>query len=233
MLRQRLLLFLMLLSCLLNAQEKLDRLTVEKIMRDPKWIGSSPSNTQWSQDGQYLFFSWNPNQALADSTYFISLTNKIPQRAGAEFAQALTGTGNLTYNAARTAYTYTRENDVFYTDTKLNRTRRITQTTEVESNPAFAFNETKIIYTRNQNLYAWDISSGETIQLTNIRSSDGATTGTTQRGGGSGNTERSSTNQQENWLKNDQLQNFEVLKDRKEKRDSADAYTKSLPKPKE
>ncbi|MEI9908441.1 MAG: hypothetical protein WDO71_01460 [Bacteroidota bacterium] len=35
------------------------------------------------------------------------------------------------------------------------------------------------------------------------------------------------------WLKKDQLQYFQVLKERKEKREKGEAYTKSLPKPKE
>jgi hypothetical protein len=36
------------------------QLTVEKIMKDPKWIGTSPSNVFWSQDSKSVFFSWNP-----------------------------------------------------------------------------------------------------------------------------------------------------------------------------
>lgn len=47
-----------LLSFTLQAQT-LTELTVEKIMRDPRWIGSSPSNIFWGQDGQTLYFNWN------------------------------------------------------------------------------------------------------------------------------------------------------------------------------
>ena len=57
------------------------QLTVEKIMRNPRWIGSSPINPQWSQDGKYLYFRWNPDKALADSIYYISLANKTPVKA--------------------------------------------------------------------------------------------------------------------------------------------------------
>src|SRR5687767_556734 len=111
--------FLLLLApTAIFAQPGLDKLTVEKIMRDPKWIGASPSNPQWSSDGQYLFFNWNPTQALADSVYYITLANKTPVRATPEFAQQLTGTGTLVYNKARTAYVFTRENDIFLTELK-------------------------------------------------------------------------------------------------------------------
>ncbi|HEY5771292.1 MAG TPA: prolyl oligopeptidase family serine peptidase, partial [Chitinophagaceae bacterium] len=97
-----------------------------------------------------------------------------------------------------------------------NKVKRITQTADAESNPQFSFNETKVAYNRNQNIYVWDISTGETMQLTNLQTGS--------------QPPRAGTNPQEDWLKNDQLAYFEVLKSRKEKRDKGDAYNKSLPK---
>lgn len=206
------------------------QLTVEKIMRDPKWIGTSPSNAQWSEDGQYLYFSWNPDHAPSDSLYYISLINKTPVKASPAETQAFNTTGNYIYNHARTAYVYGKDGDVFYTDSKKNITRRVTQTTDTEIAPRFSFNQTKVVYSRNQNLYAWDIITGETIQLTNLRTGDAgaAAGGNFQRGatirtGGAGT-------QQEEWLKNDQLQYLQVLKERKQTREKAEAYNKTLPK---
>jgi dipeptidyl aminopeptidase/acylaminoacyl peptidase len=224
------------------SQQKSDQLTVEKIMRDPKWIGTSPSNAQWSQDGQFLYFRWNPDNDAADSLYYISVTNKIPVKANGLETQNFNSTGNFIYNIARTSYVYSKDGDIYYTDVKKNSTRRITQTNELESAPRFSFNEAKIVYSRNQNLYAWDINSGETMQLTNIKASE--TAAQTPQGGGSqrgngGNAQRggresgTNVNQQEEWLKNDQLQYFQVLKERKEKREKGETYDKLLPKAKE
>ncbi len=213
-----------------SAQQKLEKLTVEKIMRDPKWIGSSPSNPQWSLDGR-LYFNWNPSKAPADSLYFITLSNKKPQKASPlEFVNH-TSTGNIVYDQARVNYVYTKDGDIFLTEGKTNRTRRITQTTEIETAPRFSFHETKVVYNRNQNLYAWDINSGETEQLTNLRGSEGVTT--TGRSSTSTSTRATTSNIQEEWLRNDQLNYFEVLRQRKEKRESTEAYNKNLPKPKE
>lgn len=220
---KRLLPVLLLLFSLTSfAQSGLDYLTVEKIMRDPQWIGTSPSNPQWTNDG-FLYFNWNPEKNPADSLYYITLSNKKPVKANPQQTQNFNTTGNFIYNQSRSAYVYSRDGDVFYVDTRINKTRRITQTVEQESNPVFSFNDAKVVYSRNQNLYAWDIATGETLQLTNLRSGDAPT-----RGGGS-----QTGNQQEQWLKNDQLQNFEVLRSRKEKRELGEAYNKNLPKPKE
>ena len=226
-------LLLLFISVTLVAQ-KLDKLTVEKIMRDPKWMGTSPSGTFWDNEGTTLYFLWNPDKAPADSIWYITTTNKTPVKATAAQKQAMSTESNYNYNEARTAYVYAKDGDIIYKEVKTGKTKKITQTVDLESNPQFSFNETKIIYSRSQNLYAWDIASGETLQLTNVKSGDAPTPpagGGFQRGGG--NTPIASGNQQEQWLKNDQLQYFEVLKERKEKKDAADAYTKALPKTKE
>ena len=211
------------LSILLQAPaQQLGKLTVEKIMRDPMWIGTSPSGVQWSNDGKYLYFNWNPEKALADSVYYITLTNKTPIKATPAEVQSFRVPVNFIYNSARSAYLYSKEGDIFYTEVKTGKSRRIAQTAEAETNPQFSFNDTKIIYKRGQNLFAWDIVTGEIIQLTNL-----------QTGSQPGRSAGATSNAQEDWLKNDQLAYFEVLKTRKEKREKGEAYNKSFPKAKE
>ncbi len=203
-------------------------LTVEKIMRDPKWIGSSPSGISWSNDGNNLFFNWNPDNAPADSLYLINPSNKVPVKATVEQKTALNVQGTNNYNQSRTAYVVARNGDIYYTELKTGKTRRITQTTDAETNPQFSFSETKIVYNRNQNLYAWDIADGGTMQLTNIRAAEAA-----PGSGGPRTTTISGNNPQETWLQNDQLRYFQVLRERKEKREATAAYNKRLPKEKE
>jgi dipeptidyl aminopeptidase/acylaminoacyl peptidase len=231
-------LFFVITSVQVFCQQKLEKLTVEKIMRDPKWIGTSPSNPTWSNDGTTLYFSWNPDKAPNDSLYYITLSNRIPIKASILQKQGFISPNAYVYNNARTAYAYSKEGDIFYTDVKTNITRRITQTVDPETNPQFSFNQTKIVYNRSSNLYAWDIMTGETMQLTNIRAAEAAApaqpTGGFQRGGGGGGGNfqgrtgaAGNANQQEDWLKNDQLQTFDVLRSRKEKTDLATAYNTS------
>ena len=79
------LLLLLLLQQTLITYAQLSPLTVDKIMRDPKWIGSSPSNLQWTADGKQLLFNWNPDKAATDSLYYITPTTTTPQKSTWEF----------------------------------------------------------------------------------------------------------------------------------------------------
>src|SRR4029078_5349903 len=94
------------------------QLTVEKIMQDPKWIGTSPSSPQWSVDSKTLYFDWNPEKTTADSLYYITLSNKTPVKATVKEKQDRILANTIIYNIERTAYTYDKDGDIFYTNIK-------------------------------------------------------------------------------------------------------------------
>jgi len=200
-------------------------------MRDPKWIGTSPSNPYWSSDSKYLLFNWNPEKALSDSIYYITKENTAPQKASFSFQQDVINSNTVSYNNARSAYVFSKDGDIFLTDVKTGKQHRITQTEDYESNPVFSFNDTKVVYTRGQNLYAWDIASGLTTQLTNFKTGSAPAQSETQPARGRGRQaakeeKKDAMNVQEKWLEKDQLENFDVLRARKEKKDIADSINK-------
>lgn len=194
-------------------------LTVEKIMRDPKWIGTSPDNIFWGADGKTVYFSWNPGQAPADSLHAITLSNHKPVKtapADRTHIQALQG-GEL--NLSRTRLTYTWQGDVWLRDMETGKDTRITQTSELETGAGFGFSDNRILYRRERNLYSWDPATGVTEQLTDFVM-------------GAKPAKRSeSVSDQEQHLKNQQQELFEVLRERKAKSDAATAYNNNLPKP--
>ena len=204
------------------AQNQLAPLTVEKIMRDPTWIGTSPANVSWSHDSKYIYFNWNPEKAATDSLYYVSKENPVPQKTSYQQRQSILRTRDITYNSNRSSYVYDKDGDIFMTDAKTGKERRITQTVDTESDPSFSFNDTKVVYTLNQNLYGWDIATGLTIQLSNF-----------QRGNPPPkDSKKDNLNTQEKWLKEDQLRNFDVLRSRKQKRDLTDSMANAIPKKK-
>ncbi|MEO6682552.1 MAG: DPP IV N-terminal domain-containing protein, partial [Ginsengibacter sp.] len=215
--------FFLLLPTLSFAQPKNNStLSIEYIMQDPKWIGTSPSSPFWADDGHTLYFNWNPENAPSDSLYFITSKNKTPQKASVTQKSEILRAGSLNYNKNRTAYVYSQNGDIFYKDIKSNKLQQITNTVEHESNPSFSFNDKRIVYAAGQNLFSWDISTGEIMQLTNFQASEGSKETTTPK-----------LPKQEEWLKNDQLLYMEILKERKEKQEQAKAYRDNLPKRKE
>ena len=136
-----------------SAQTSLGTLTIEKIMADPAWIGTSPSGLQWSSGGDTLYFSWNPDKAPADSTYFITLKNRQPQKLSSNRLKEIIYHNTLEYNQARTQAIYQKNGDIFWQDLKSGKTRQLTATAAFESNPVFSFNDKKIVFQQQSDLY--------------------------------------------------------------------------------
>lgn len=195
-------------------------LTVEKIMRDPKWIGVAPSDLNWSDDSKQLYFNWNPENNPGDSLYAISLTNRTPQKVPPATRRALASFSG-SYNKSFTKKVFERGGDLFLLDIPTGKINQITNTVDRESNASFTGNDRNIVFTSNSNLFKWDLTTGMITQLTDFK-----------RG-----TKRpdAKINDQEKWLKTDQLAYFEVLKERSETRKATEKNRKGdLPKrPKE
>ncbi len=194
-------------------------LTVDYIMRDPKWMGTSPSNAFWSHDSKTVYFNWNPQKNISDSLYAFAINATAPEKANANILERNNALSNAVYNAAGTQMVYGFRGDIYWTEVKTNKTTRVTQTEEQEFNPSFILNDEWIAFNKSGNIFAWHTKSGVLMQLTNI-GSGGSTTG--------GNFNRSSapinTLTQNGWLQQQQLDLFEVLKERKEKRDLRNEY---------
>ncbi len=204
------------LVCFISAaQNPADTLTIEKIMRDPKWIGSSPSNPRWSADGKRIYFQWNPDNAPADSLYTYDVKQTAITKVMPFVKNELVLAGDLVYNSTRTQYVYAKDGDIFWVDNKTGKTVQVTKTGATELSPAFSFGDSRVVYRQGDNLFAWHISKGGTEQLTNILN-------------GKKEEEKKKKNDQENWLKNDQIELIEVLRERKDKKESTEAYNKSV-----
>lgn len=215
------------------------QLTVEKIMRDPKWIGTSPSNVFWSADSKKIYFSWNPDKKISDSTYVYTVgANGAPVRASLQEVQVAQAQNNAVFNEARTKMLYVLRGDLYLVEIASGKTTRITQTQDQEFAPRFILNDEWVVYNRNQNLFAWHTQNGSTLQLTNIsRGTETAVTAVPLGGGRGGAQFGGARNaapaiaalaqSQEQWLRDQQLDLFAVLKERKEKRDARTEFLRA------
>jgi dipeptidyl aminopeptidase/acylaminoacyl peptidase len=144
-------------------------LTVDSIMQDSKWMGTSPSNPFWSEDGKRIYFNWRRDGDIADSLYVIEATGGAPKRVTLEERKALPSRlGDYTNDRKRKVYA--KDGDIFVLDIKKEKEVQLVKTAGFETNPRFTFDEKKIVYERDGNLFLHSLSEGTDIQLTNFRS---------------------------------------------------------------
>jgi len=207
---KRFLFFLSIITTSLYAQ--LAPLTVEKIMRDPKWIGVAPSNVSWSEESKYVYFNWNPDKNVGDSLFMISLTNRTPQKVTPALRRSLPSSNGV-YNKAHTRKLYEKNGDIFMLDITSSKTTQITSTNERESNPLFSMDEQKVFFTFNMNLFSWEVATGSVIQFTDFRKGN--------------KRPEAKLSEQEKWLKADQLAYIEILKQRSDNKKASDKILKA------
>lgn len=218
------------------AAQKLAPLTVEKIMRAPKWIGSSPSNIFWSPDSKTVYFNWNPKQALeenesiyvdggegpsiSDSLYYITLSEHTPRKVPVADRALAESERYGSWNEDNTQMVFTKGNALLLLDVKSGKLTPLIQTTDQIFDPQFGFHDSQIIYHQDKNLYALDIKNGYIQQLTNFKS------------GEKPQEEKPSLTPQEQFLENDALENSMVLRQHKAAGEAREKALAQIPKPK-
>jgi Tol biopolymer transport system component len=172
-----------------NAQD-LGTLSVEKIMRDPKWMGVSPTNIQWDNNSRTVYFNWNPERVKEDPLYQISIDNRKPQKTTDDLRRSL-NKGSISYSKDRSKILFERNGDIFINNVNTGQEITLTSTLERENNPVFNKDESKVLFQRGDNLFSMAVNGSSLVQLSNF-------TRTRKR-------PESPVNKQDQWLKQDQI----------------------------
>ncbi|HEK20377.1 MAG TPA: S9 family peptidase, partial [Bacteroidetes bacterium] len=197
--------------------QKLGPLTIEKIMRDPKWIGVSPSGIDWADDSKKVYFKWSEDASGDAELYAVNpADNKARKVTLAEERDLSTDNGD--WNKQHTRKIFSKDGDLFLFDVKAGKTTRLTNTAARETEPVFINDETKVVYREDNNLFTISLKTGELVQLTNFvrEATDGQS--------------KKQPNEQEQWLKKQQLELFDIIKE-KAKEDKDDSTRNALLKP--
>ena len=197
---------------LMAQQGNCSELKIKEIMKGDDFVGHRPSSPYWSSDSRTLYFDWNPKGALSDSLHAYDLASKQTQKMGFSQAHALPSP-RIVYNRERTQGVYAKGGDLFLLNPKTYSATPITKTADRESDPQFSHNGTRIAYTKGGELYSWEIASGITEQLTRfVKAKD----------------KDSKRDVKDQWLYQDQLELFEVLQQRKAKKDAGEKIEEKL-----
>jgi dipeptidyl aminopeptidase/acylaminoacyl peptidase len=195
-------------------------LSVEQIMQDPEtWVGDWPSNIRWHENGETLYFDWNPNGDFpSDSLYKVPRSGGAPQKVSSEERRSHPPTfdgwhhGEHVYTDDQQRTVYVADGDLYLYDREADTQTRLTDTRARESNPRFDLDGERVIFHRDDNLFALTLSTGLVRRLTDLRS-------------GSAPDEEEPT-AQEKFLKEQQTVLFETLTEEKQKQETTEAAEK-------
>jgi dipeptidyl aminopeptidase/acylaminoacyl peptidase len=147
-------------------------LTIDNIMRGPGLVGYEPSAVRWSHDSQRIFFQWKQAAEQVDApmaTYEINRDGSgLRKLTDDEIKRIPPANGDTSKDRRWTVYS--QAGDVFLFDNSSGAIRQITKTADAELNPRFLPDGKRISFTRGGNLFVMSLDSGYLEQVTDIRS---------------------------------------------------------------
>lgn len=214
---QRKLFLLPILLCFLATAQAQTQLSVEYIMRDPKWMGTFPSSHFWSEDSQEIFFKYNLENDPADSLYKIDLTS--PNRISKVH---WTEERNLrkeleAYNSDQSLRIYRVKNSIYLENFKKKQAAVILEWFEPISGLQFLADENRISFNSGGNIYIFDRNSKVVKKATQINS------GSKPNQGASGVSDSKTS-----FLETENLNLLEVVNQRKEAQKASRTYRESI-----
>lgn len=190
-------------------------LSVEKIMQDPVWMGTFPSNISWGAHSETIYFEYNPEKFPEDSLYKININRpeEITKVNWKEQEKLLPSSGD--FNDARTQKVYTRNGTLYMYDLKRKEERQLLDLGKPINSPTFMYNNEQVSFALDNNAFLYDLRSGTLSRLTNI-----------QKGEKKDEKEKE-VSEQDEWLKQENLELLQVVKQREEKKKLSKNYLKS------
>ena len=142
-------------------------LSVDYIMRDPKWMGTFPAAHFWSSDSKQIYFNYNPEKNPTDSLY------KIEPAAGAKpmkvsVQEERTLKKEAIYSADENLKLYRKGNQVLLEDLKKRKTTTLFDWYGPLEKLKFLANENYISFSSDLNFYWFDRTTNRLEKLTSI-----------------------------------------------------------------
>ena len=211
-------------------------LTIDNIMRGPALVGNEPRAVHWSPDSQRVYFQWKQASEPREKDFDTYVVNRdgsgLRKLSEEEARNAPPISGEVSKDKKLTVFV--DDGDVFIYDNVANQRRRITSTTEAETNAHFTHDQKHIYFTRANNIYVMSLETGSLVQMTDITTGGGAPAAPPVAGGGFGQgrgqgqgggqraqtdaSQQKGTESQE-YLKKEERDLLDVIKRRAEKRE--------------
>jgi dipeptidyl aminopeptidase/acylaminoacyl peptidase len=171
-----------------QAQERKEKptefkLTVDSIMEGSELVGNSPSNILWSIDGKKLYFRWQKPGEKSAEFYALSRTELTPQKitlddmlklppAPSSISFRFPGFGlfgmEIKFDRAQKKALLVRGGDISLLDIPSGKMTELIATDERESNANFTFDQEKIYFTSQGNLFLLSLQDRGLRQMTSF-----------------------------------------------------------------
>ncbi|QDH80659.1 S9 family peptidase [Echinicola soli] len=206
------LLFLVVFGTIVSTFAQKSVLSVEKIMQDPSWMGTFPSDVHWSADSKTIYFNYNPENNPTDSLYKIQLsdTEKIIKVPAKEALGLIPSSGD--FNEAQDLKVYTRNGILFLYDFNEHQEQQLLELGDRISQPEFLADEAVIAFQLSNNMFTYHLASGEIKKLTHIKDGEKPAKKEAQ------------LSEKDNWLKSENLDLLQVIHERETKKEKRKAY---------
>lgn len=187
-------------------------LSVQKIMQDPAWMGTFPSSVYWGIHSETVYFDYNPEKNKSDSLYKIPLKNpeNILKVSSKEEQELIPRSGD--FNNSRTKKVFVENGNLMLFDLEKRQKKQLLDISLVVNDPVFLEDEDRVAFEMDDNIFVLHLSEGTLKQLTHISS------------GNEADTKDKSPTDKDSWLEEENLELLEVVKQRKQKRESSKAY---------
>jgi dipeptidyl aminopeptidase/acylaminoacyl peptidase len=163
-------------------------LTIDNIMRGFELVGYEPRAVHWSPDSQRVYFQWKQASEPREKDFDTYVVNRdgsgLKKLTDEEAKNAPPLFGEVSKD--KKLMVFVDNGDVFVYDNVANQRRRITETTDAETNAHFTRDQKHIYFTRANNLYVMSLESGSLVQMTDITTGGAASPAGPVAGGGFG-----------------------------------------------
>ncbi len=174
-------------------------LALEDIMKGADFVGHLPEGVYWSTDSKTIYFEWNRDSLPGTENYQYVLGSETPRLlSDQEIMNQVPASG--IYSKDRKKRLFHKNGDLFLQELPGGSVKQITNTLQHEIARGFSGDESKIVFQMNDNLYTWSLADGVIEQLTQCK-----------KGSEKPDDE---LNDKKLWLKRDQLEYFEIIRQR-------------------
>jgi dipeptidyl aminopeptidase/acylaminoacyl peptidase len=144
-------------------------LTLDRIMADPDWIGSSVEQAWWSWDGKQALYLRKRDGATIRDVWQVPATGGTPARVG-DAARAGLDAAQPVYDATRTRMAYARNGDIFVRDLRNGALTQLTRSDAQESLPQWS-RDGGLVWRAGNDWFRWTAANG-VVQAANVQTVD-------------------------------------------------------------